>query len=98
MLRREAVLISSHNLPPSETNTRERGVGWGHPRPRQVASPPAPLLYDRMSEAVSLTRGSLYLTVALSESFKLYYKEGLAPVWKKPIGKKTHHLQISFRL
>src|SRR6266700_2496602 len=42
-------LTSSHNLPPSEAKTRERGVGWGHPRPRQVASPPAPLLYDGIS-------------------------------------------------
>src|SRR2546430_4401699 len=28
-------LRSSHNLPPAEANTRERGVCWGHPRPRQ---------------------------------------------------------------
>src|SRR2546421_11657110 len=40
------LLTSSHNLPPSEAKTRERGVCWGRPRPRQVASPPAPLLYD----------------------------------------------------
>src|SRR6266571_8902993 len=42
-------LTSSHNLPPSEANTRERGVCWGHPRPLQEASPPAPLIYDWMS-------------------------------------------------
>src|SRR6266702_8658499 len=49
------LLISSHNLPPSEANTRERGVCWGHPRPRQEASPPALLIYDWMSAKNALT-------------------------------------------
>src|SRR5205807_8842093 len=33
------LLTSGHNLPPAEAKTRERGVCWGHPRPRQGASP-----------------------------------------------------------
>src|SRR6266550_8348956 len=52
-------LTSSHNLPPAEANTRERGVGWGpftlsprqrSPDPVRGASPPAPPLYVWMSE------------------------------------------------
>src|SRR5436305_10908641 len=51
-------LTSSHNLPPAEANTRERGVCWGpftlsprqrSPDPGREASPPAPLIYDWMS-------------------------------------------------
>ncbi len=54
------LLISSHNLPPSEANTRERGVCWGHPRPRQEASPPAPLSSDCMSVTCSPGRVHYY--------------------------------------
>src|SRR6266581_2965238 len=53
-------LTSSHNLPPSEANTRERGVCWGHPRPRQEASPPAPLSSDCMSVTCSPGRVHYY--------------------------------------
>src|SRR5207302_5592999 len=46
-------LTSSHNLPPSEANTGERGVCWGHPRPRQEASPPAPLIRETSNIALT---------------------------------------------
>src|SRR5712691_4112131 len=55
LYRGNCSLISSHNLPPAEANTRERGVGWGpftlsprqrSPDPGRGASPPAPPLYD----------------------------------------------------
>src|SRR6266699_2449979 len=46
-------LTSTHNLPSSEANTRERGVCWGHPRPRQEASPPAPLIRETSNIALT---------------------------------------------
>src|SRR5437868_675806 len=63
-------LISTHNLPPTEANTRERGVGWGHMRaeprrPRQEASPPAPLLYRGISDTC-IYKGDLEMHYATS--------------------------------
>src|SRR6266699_1257507 len=45
-------LTFTHNSPPAESDKGERGVCWGHPRPRQEASLPAPPLYEWMSALV----------------------------------------------
>src|SRR6266702_55069 len=45
-------LTFTHNSPPAESDKGERGVCWGHPRPRQEASPPAPPLYEMMGMAM----------------------------------------------
>src|SRR2546421_7261452 len=44
-----------HNLPPAEANKGRRKLRGTPPRPRQEASPPAPLLYDWMSGLVRAT-------------------------------------------
>ncbi len=68
----------AHNLPSSEANTRERGVCWGHPRPRQEASPPAPLIRETSNIALTghingLLRFLQELWVPLPESTTFQY-------------------------
>src|SRR5256886_16758588 len=49
----DTYLTSTHNSPPAESDKGERGVCWGHPRPRQEASPPAPLIRETSNIALT---------------------------------------------